>query len=384
MAPPYEIKTMPGKGKGIYATRNIQPGTIVMKDCKVMEIKKKSHRQVTAHEVQHAFEALMKEQQVQFMQLHEGCRHYDDKTMRIFITNNIRKDFSNYILLKVSLLNHSCVPNTELDSGESEGHKYRVHAVKPIANGEEITHCYQGNPWDAARRQRANALRAYYGFECKYVACTLDPAASAVSDARRHLLRILTGWLAGYDATAANMLTNLNPANAETSEFLEGITHHPELAVPLTMQQTTVYRFLAAKLAEAENCSGIAAAYCYAWAACRLHDQLAQLVCEHNGWMILATVRIIYQWMRTAEDIATRVRGEKGAAALQIKQWKAHLESSNLGTIIGHLNAAGLLDSTAFGVAQLSGNIMVLNQHEFKRLQNGLVTSGCIGVEAKK
>ncbi|TKA66710.1 hypothetical protein B0A55_09992 [Friedmanniomyces simplex] len=36
-----------------------------------------------------------------------------------------------------------------------------LYAVEPIAQGEEILHCYHGNPWTATKQQRANALKAY-------------------------------------------------------------------------------------------------------------------------------------------------------------------------------------------------------------------------------
>ncbi|KAM8999181.1 SET and MYND domain-containing protein 4 isoform X2 [Sarcophilus harrisii] len=68
----------------------------------------------------------------------------------------------------ISLMNHSCRPNTSLSFRGSVG---SVHASQLIARGQEILHCYGPHEgrMDAATRQQK--LRSQYFFDCRCQAC---------------------------------------------------------------------------------------------------------------------------------------------------------------------------------------------------------------------
>ncbi|TKA83489.1 hypothetical protein B0A55_00589 [Friedmanniomyces simplex] len=54
---------------------------------------------------------------------------------------------TNHMLLNISRLDHSCVPNAEMDTETTTNTSATLlYAVEPIAQGEEILHCYHGNP----------------------------------------------------------------------------------------------------------------------------------------------------------------------------------------------------------------------------------------------
>ncbi|XP_063002825.1 SET and MYND domain-containing protein 4 [Elgaria multicarinata webbii] len=76
----------------------------------------------------------------------------------------------------VSLLNHSCDPNTSVTFG---GRTAEVRALEPIPRGQEILHCYGPHRCRMGAARRRERLLSQYFFECRCQACSeeLQPSA---------------------------------------------------------------------------------------------------------------------------------------------------------------------------------------------------------------
>ena len=68
----YTIKPSPGKGNGVFATKTIVVGTVILRDTEVMRIHTAPGQEVTDDEVRCAFEQLSPSEQVSFLSLQES------------------------------------------------------------------------------------------------------------------------------------------------------------------------------------------------------------------------------------------------------------------------------------------------------------------------
>ncbi|XP_042300206.1 SET and MYND domain-containing protein 4-like, partial [Sceloporus undulatus] len=69
----------------------------------------------------------------------------------------------------LSLLNHSCDPNTSV---AFSGQTAEVRASQPIPQGQEILHCYGPHKCRMGAKERRKSLRSQYFFECQCPSCT--------------------------------------------------------------------------------------------------------------------------------------------------------------------------------------------------------------------
>ena len=171
MSPPYEIRASLGKGYGVFATRSIPAGTLILSDHHVMVIAKDGgKRRSSEHDIQLAFEGLEQEQVEQFLSLHAGPEDGRTLVERIYTTNRFGKlvetimlnstdhsigDFdSSYLCLTISRLNHACSPNAASYAGETDDVD-DIRAIAPIREGEEICISYRYDLcWIMTREQR--------------------------------------------------------------------------------------------------------------------------------------------------------------------------------------------------------------------------------------
>ncbi|XP_018413152.1 PREDICTED: SET and MYND domain-containing protein 4 [Nanorana parkeri] len=81
----------------------------------------------------------------------------------------------------LSLLNHSCEPNTSVSF---QGRYAMVRACKTITRGEEVVHCYGPYKLRMGFEERQKLLRDQYFFVCQCTACTEEqrPAVKALCD----------------------------------------------------------------------------------------------------------------------------------------------------------------------------------------------------------
>ncbi|KAK5127350.1 hypothetical protein LTR85_006689 [Meristemomyces frigidus] len=184
----YEIKPSPGKGNGVFATRNISQGTAILRDKLVMVIDQ-VEMHITEQAVSQAFDKLSRVDQRRFLQLHAADeRRGNGGKSRLY---RIYKDNA---------------------FGDEESH-LEIIAEAPIAKGEEIYISYkEGALQTLTSRQRMSLLRASYGFVCSCPACSLDGASLRLSDMRRELACCLWYGLRGFqkpdlDAVGENILS---------------------------------------------------------------------------------------------------------------------------------------------------------------------------------
>lgn len=234
-----EVRESPGAGRGLFATRDIEPKEIIM--CE------KAFCVVWSHEPE-AFSALT-------------CDLRDDAAIRVFpaglhkvvvqkLLNNpsqIKKvldlfgdykslerpierdgspvidvfqvhdivqrnafgpgqqtedeDISNAstgLWIRAAYINHSCVPNTKVDY---VGDLMLLRATRRISAGEEITHSYdQSSDYDA----RTAALDRTWGFKCHCVLCAAEEAdGPALRTTRRELENEANGFVQNQSAPQA-------------------------------------------------------------------------------------------------------------------------------------------------------------------------------------
>jgi len=112
----FEIKKLPHKGRGVFATKNINTGEII-EACPIISLTPKE-------------------------------RAHCAKTLLNFYMYPWRSTRSASVVLGYgSLINHSFTPNADWKQNFKTGNMvYR--ALKPIKNGEEITVNYNGEPED--------------------------------------------------------------------------------------------------------------------------------------------------------------------------------------------------------------------------------------------
>jgi len=91
--------------------------------------------------------------------------------------------------------NHACVPSCAHAWSRSR-QQLTLHAVRPIAAGEELTINYLGGGGASRGRDERQAALFALGFHCACPTCALPPPARAESDARRARMASLSGLLA--------------------------------------------------------------------------------------------------------------------------------------------------------------------------------------------
>lgn len=186
---PYEIKDVPGKGVGLFATRDISVGELIITE-------KPLFTASSLASVLAAFNGLDSEEKTRFMELRDT--HYPDRPspITIFKTNSLPLETGEGlvaagIFLISSRINHSCLPNVH-HSWNSVLREENIRAISFIRTGQEILMTYVG--MQGSRAERQAHFRSRLGFECTCQFCTGAP--NPASDIRRHRVQELDDKLA--------------------------------------------------------------------------------------------------------------------------------------------------------------------------------------------
>lgn len=100
----------------------------------------------------------------------------------------------------ISLINHSCLANAHF-SWNSVTKCEDIHAIRAIDTGEEITICYmKGHSFQS----RQDFFKDSFGFTCTCELCSLPPAGTRASDARRLQIRSLDNAIDDRSRTTNN------------------------------------------------------------------------------------------------------------------------------------------------------------------------------------
>ncbi|CAI6339021.1 unnamed protein product [Periconia digitata] len=198
----WEARPSPGKGMGVFATRALEPGDIILEEPPIIKIIPPDFRDGAAYPLSSidmllnsAFDALSEEKQAEVMSLHahltpgeENKESANRMLIPIFRSNAYIVGKTNTelgLFPKGARINHSCRPNSSQVWIDKIG-KRVVRAVRHIEEGEEVFATYIPLLRDhKARQQRLDQ----YGFKCTCSACTHDRATQAASDRRRDDIR---------------------------------------------------------------------------------------------------------------------------------------------------------------------------------------------------
>ncbi|SPO04399.1 uncharacterized protein DNG_07084 [Cephalotrichum gorgonifer] len=160
---PYVIREVPGKGKGLIATRKITRGTRILAEEPIIKAPRSKAaiigRGFTDFDltlVGKQVKALDKEKRRAFLALHNAWDH----NVGIFVI--------------ASRINHDCEANS-YGSWNELSRRYTVHAVRDIEGGEEITINYLEYAL-FARDIRRQVLQVWFAFDCHCRLCTLPSA----------------------------------------------------------------------------------------------------------------------------------------------------------------------------------------------------------------
>jgi SET domain-containing protein len=192
-AVPYEVKASPGKGLGVFATTQINRGTVIIEESPIIHLE----RQIwTPERVKLLVRCLPAEDFDKYMSLHSihgliehhptistddpitrarengkwKARSKDEKSpYSVWVSNCMAAGSCDAVFFTISRINHSCIPNATFLWNEKKA-KQEIRAVKDITAGEEITISYF-NCTFYNKAQREDVLMRQYNFRCSCMAC---------------------------------------------------------------------------------------------------------------------------------------------------------------------------------------------------------------------
>ncbi|KAK0613173.1 hypothetical protein B0T14DRAFT_384451, partial [Immersiella caudata] len=189
---PYQVQDLPGKGKGVVATKRIQRGTVLMVEHAAVIadtlFPSRVKRAVGREMLQRAMARLGEECEGAILELAkssrdpEGVPAAEDLMKTNSFTVKISGNSHMALFPRVSRINHACRPSA-ITRFDEQTLSMTIRAMKNIEPGEEITLSY--TDFGLSYNERQRNLKAKWGFDCDCSICSLPPAEIAESDARR-------------------------------------------------------------------------------------------------------------------------------------------------------------------------------------------------------
>lgn len=205
----YRVSHAGAKGYGVFATRPIARGTRIIADRILLSIDNKDTSVLDAAarlspEDRHRLLSLSMNNAKQrslvylaaaawgsFPSLASISRGRD--ILNIFYNNNFSLSGTSgkrAVFLTVARLNHSCVPNAQGNLNTAlPGNQFTIHALREIADGEEITISYLHDEL-AIRSARQKRLKEGYGFDCACEICSIKDSGGRHEKSHQRRLKI--------------------------------------------------------------------------------------------------------------------------------------------------------------------------------------------------
>ncbi|KAG6026464.1 hypothetical protein E4U19_002589 [Claviceps sp. Clav32 group G5] len=182
----YALQDVPGKGKGLVATKDILKGTRITSEQALFTIS--GYKTLGLEDLERLIcqqlNALSSDQSNAFMSLHNALpfNNAADQYYGIFNTNCLPLDDGDEtgIFLDASRANHDCENNVVYGWNKTIK-RMTLHAMRDIRSGEEITTSYV--PLLKPRQARQATLKRSFGFTCMCRLCTLPEPESQARDA---------------------------------------------------------------------------------------------------------------------------------------------------------------------------------------------------------
>jgi len=200
----FHEQIIPGKGKGLVASKKLLPGTILLTEKPLIVIDDSKTNKFNLLQAIEQFSALSDEEKNVFMDLHDpgdsnaqlfNIFAKDDtekKILRVFITNcialcsheemNINK---SGVYPTISRINHSCAPNVIWSWVNKDPLRLlkQVRVCRTVEPGEELTASYVSNCF-MTKAQRSLELKKWK-FDCNCEVCHLSGESLAKNEATR-------------------------------------------------------------------------------------------------------------------------------------------------------------------------------------------------------
>ncbi|KAI0754251.1 SET domain-containing protein [Daedaleopsis nitida] len=236
--PVFNLQDVPGKGKGLVATRRITKAECILAETPLFTLEQ-SAPAVANMKIIAALSALSDAQQRQFFSLTNARRGIPGipPPLGIFKTNALPCGDHMHggggpvadkaaLCLVGSRFNSSCEPNVN-NYWNADRRQILFQAVRDVEEGEELCICYTNTL--ASRAQRRERLEQVFGFVCNCVACAREGDALAKSDERRMATSRLYSEIASCGAKpslgvrkvkmALKLLAEENLADSRSASF---------------------------------------------------------------------------------------------------------------------------------------------------------------------
>ncbi|KAF1994263.1 SET domain-containing protein [Amniculicola lignicola CBS 123094] len=185
--PMFTVEDVPGKGKGLVATKDIPKGTRIISEIPIItsgqdirdveQLRVRIYQQVCS---------LSEDQQREFLSMYNIYPYTNviDRYQGIFRTNALPTgpclDIGSVFLIACRI-NHACDSNATHFWNDNLN-KITIHAIRDIWKGEEITISYLSSCQN--RQAREEELREKFKFTCSCQLCSLPPDQSRESDSK--------------------------------------------------------------------------------------------------------------------------------------------------------------------------------------------------------
>ncbi|KAI4519111.1 hypothetical protein K525DRAFT_226858, partial [Schizophyllum commune Loenen D] len=204
------LADLPGRGKGLIAVRDIERGELLIREKPLFRVPFSTSKPKSV--IAEGLRAASPEGRAAFFNLSyvglpddfDPASDPDAHALAIFQTNAVAAGDMVGIFPRMARLNHGCVRafNSVYSWREREG-ALVVHALKPIAKGEELLTTYFDTK--RARDDRRAHLKERYGFECNCSVCALPEAKSnaldrQLADMAHDYARLAEGKITGLEA----------------------------------------------------------------------------------------------------------------------------------------------------------------------------------------
>ncbi|KAK5728681.1 hypothetical protein LTR15_001820 [Elasticomyces elasticus] len=211
----FEIRAVGNRGVGVFATRTIPAGTLIVKEKPIITFSKNSFK-ITGEEVELGYADLSASSKSRFDALRTIIDMPNRSHDKVFSTPEI--DLTNPRVLNrlrvnsnacsddggcgvydtTCRFNHACKPNaTRLGTGRKS---MECWSISKIQAGQEITVCYHDAVFSLTATERQQEMPLWgYRWKCECDLCTGPADELRVSDMRRKLIRHLHILFNGAD-----------------------------------------------------------------------------------------------------------------------------------------------------------------------------------------
>jgi len=210
----FKVVDLPGRGKGLIATRDIEQGELLIREKPLFTVPhtiSSAPAQFVWNKVQNLTlvdrESYMNLSYVGLPEWVDPRTQHEEVGLAIFQTNAVSAGDSVGIFPHMARLNHGCAGSfNSVYSWREKEEVLVVHALKSIRQGQELLTTYMDTK--QPRVQRRAYLAEHYGFECSCSVCSLPDELSRASDERLSKMASLytrfsswgTGSISGREA----------------------------------------------------------------------------------------------------------------------------------------------------------------------------------------